>query len=115
MRACAAAVMCLALGACGWTPADEQVLLRFFERSRLYDRTRLEPIATVVFDPRVDGVVERFHVVERGPERPGDDGRVVRDVTLDAIVRSASGQERPRQLRVTLERRDGAWIVTRVR
>ena len=116
MRLLCAAVAALALStACGWTRADEQLLVKFFERSRAYDRTLLAPVATVVFDPRTDGVVERFDIVARGAERRLDDGRLTKDVTVDAAVRSAAGRLNQRTLTVTLEQRDGAWMVTRVR
>ena len=44
--------------------------VKFFEQSRLYDTTRLARFATVVFDPRTDGVVERFTVVRRSADQP---------------------------------------------
>lgn len=100
---------------CGWTPADEQVLTEFFERSREYDRTRLAEVATVVFDPKVDGVVDRFDVVNRGPEEQVGPERVRKELTVQAAVRSPAGRTSPRTLRVTLEWRDDAWLVTRVK
>jgi hypothetical protein len=112
---CATVVAAALWTACGWAPADEQQLVKFFEQSRAYDRTRLAPIATVVFDPRTDGVVERFDVVARGAERRLDDGRLAKEVTVDATVRSAAGRLSQRTLIVTFEQRDGAWIVTRFR
>ena len=116
MRLLSAAVAStVLLAACGWTPADEQLLIKFFERSRAYDRTTLAPIATVVFDPRTDGVVERFEIVARSAERRLDDGRLAKEVTVDADVRSAAGRLNQRTLIVTLEQRDGVWMVTRFR
>jgi hypothetical protein len=100
---------------CGWTPGDEQVLTEFFERSREFDRTRLAEVATVVFDPKVDGVVERFDVVNRGSDERSSPDRVTRQLTVQASVRSPAGRTSPRTLRVTLEWRDDGWLVTRVK
>ena len=110
-----AVLIALLASACGWTPADEQVLTKFFERSRIYDRTRLSEVATVVFDPKVDGVVDEFEVVSRGPEERDATDRVTKQLTVQAAVRSPAGRSSPRTLNVTLEWRDDAWLVTRVK
>jgi hypothetical protein len=115
LRTGGAVLASMVLGSCGWTPADEQVLIRFFEHSRAYDTTRLAPLATVVFNPRTDGVVDRFEVIERGRDRSLEGGAVARDLTQRARVRSPGGREEERALQVTLERRGGSWVVTRVR
>ena len=94
---------------CGWVPADEQVLTTFFEQSRLYDTTRVAGVATVVFDPRVEGVVERFQVTGR-VDHPLDSHRLQRQTTLATHVRT-SGGELDRTLQVTMERADGRWKV----
>jgi hypothetical protein len=106
-----AAVAAVAGGvACGWTPADEQTLTKYFEYSGLYDTTRASQVADVVFDPRVEGVVQRFRVVSRMDEALGGE-RLRRALRLEAIVQSSSGiVERP--LLVTMERAaDGRWRV----
>jgi hypothetical protein len=100
----------LALSSCGWTPADEQVLTRFFEESRRYDRTMLAGLATVVFDPRVEGAVDRFEIVGREP-RDADGVRRQR-VTVRASVRSPAGTVSERTVVMSMEERDGAWMVT---
>jgi hypothetical protein len=110
-----ALVLVVMLSGCGWTPADEQILTKFFERSRIYDRTRLAEVATVVFDPKVDGVVDQFEVVNRGPEERAGTERVTKQLTVQAAVRSPAGRTAPRTLSVTLEWRDDAWLVTRVK
>jgi hypothetical protein len=95
---------------CGWVPADEQVLTTFFEQSRLNDTTRVAGVATVVFDPRVEGVVDRFRITERS-DRPLDGNRLQREAMLAAHVRSGD-REYDRTLRVTMERGvDGRWMV----
>jgi hypothetical protein len=98
VRPFAAITIAVLVVGCGWTPADEQVLRTFFEQSRVYDRTRLASVATTVFDPRTDGVVERFAIVERTDGSQDDPGVLVRDVTVRADVRSASGIVRERTL-----------------
>ena len=40
----AALLLTLLSSACGWVPADEQVLTKFFEQSRLFDTTRDEVV-----------------------------------------------------------------------
>jgi hypothetical protein len=107
----AALTLVLATCACGWTRPDEQVLTKFFEQSRIYDTTRLAGLATVVFDPRTDGVVQRFTIVRRGADEPISPQGRRRQVTLSADVRSPRGQVQRTDLMMTLEERDGAWRV----
>jgi hypothetical protein len=114
LRASALAAAAI-LAACGRTPADEQVLIRFFEQSRVYDRTMLSTVAAVAFNPRTDGVVRQFTIVERRPDRRLEGDAVARDLTLRAQVQGPDGRTGPRMLAVTLERRDGRWMVTGVR
>jgi hypothetical protein len=107
----AAATLVLVACACGWTRSDEQVITKFFEQSRIYDTARLARFATVVFDPRTDGVVDRFTVIRRGADEPiSPEGRR-RQVTLSADVRSPAGRVQRTDLMMTLEERDGAWMV----
>lgn len=111
-RCCVLLLVILAAG-CGWVPADEQVLTTFFEQSRLYDTTRVAGVATVVFDPRVEGVVERFHVTGK-VDRALDSRRLQRQTTLATHVRTR-GRELDRTLQVTMERAEGRWKVVAFR
>lgn len=112
-RRCLLVLMLLAAG-CGWVPADEQVLRIFFEQSQVYDTTRVATVATVVFDPRVEGMVDRFRIVERADESLSGN-RLRRQSRLDAHVRSA-GRAYERTLLVTMERDAvGRWMVTAFR
>jgi hypothetical protein len=43
-------------------PAEQLLLSQFFAASRLRDLTALQHVATVVFEPGVDGVVTSFDV-----------------------------------------------------
>jgi hypothetical protein len=95
---------------CGWVPADEQALTKFFEESRVYDTTRVADVARVVFDPRVEGVVERYTVIARHDE-PIDAKRIRRQSTLATRVRT-NEREYDRTLLVTMERdAAGRWMI----
>ena len=49
--------------------AEQKVLDDFFRASRLRDNTTLGNFATVSFDPRTDGAVQKFSVVSMSDER----------------------------------------------
>lgn len=51
----------LLAGACRAKP-ERSTLDEFFTQSKLLDRTALQHIATVVFDPQTNGIVERFEI-----------------------------------------------------
>jgi hypothetical protein len=124
--------LCLVLGCA--PAADEQVLTRFFEVSRTLDSTRLDRVATAVFNPRTDGSVQRFSVTDRSPEQRqpiGDSNRETavrslaasshqvvdlstadfylseRRITLEADVRAPDGTVAPGVLIVTVARAVG--------
>ena len=111
MRRLLALLLAGVIVACGWVPADEQVLRLFFERSRTYDTTGLAPIATVTFNPQVEGVVERFEILARDDQSL--QGRLRRQARVSATVWSAAGRRSERTLLVTLDRdAAGGWKVT---
>ena len=85
------------------------LLRRFFELSRVRDRTLLAGIATVVFEPARDGIVQNFEVTDT--ETSGSTKRL----TLDAEVRALDGTTIHKPLTATLEYIDGQWIVTGVK
>jgi hypothetical protein len=116
--------------ACAASP-EEQVLTRFFDASRSLDSTLLNRWSTVTFNPRTEGSIQRFTIVERGPEQraPLIDAQreealrslaasstedadlsgssveiVTRQVKIDAAVRTPDGAVKPGMLLVTLER-----------
>jgi hypothetical protein len=98
----------LLLLACRIAPAEEVLLRRFFEVSRVRDRTLLANIATVVFEPARDGIVQSFELT--GTQTSGSTKRI----TLDAQVRSLDGTTITKPLTATMEYIDGRWIVTGV-
>jgi len=65
--ALAAGTLALVMGCSGG--AEQKVLDDFFRASRLRDNTTLGNFATVSFDPRTDGAVQKFDVVSVSEER----------------------------------------------
>ena len=90
-------------------PQERSVLDRFFNASRLRDKTALSSFATIVFEPLEQGIITDFDVLRVSPEQ--DDAK---QVTIHAPVKLPDGQVVEKTLTVTLERRNGAWIVTHV-
>jgi len=91
------------LAGCGPLPPspEHQLLTDFFEASRLRDRTVLARMASVVFEPRRDGVVQEFKVVDDGADAPS------KVVTVNARVRTPDGQTVERTFAFTI---DGRFI-----
>jgi hypothetical protein len=116
-RAVSAALVA-GLIAIGCSGGYEQALLaQFFTASRLLDRTALQSVSTVMFDPRTEGTVLRFDVERIGPEDHGE-----KRVTVSARVHLPNGETVPKTLIVTMRRADPAvdtgttsrWIITGV-
>jgi hypothetical protein len=115
--------MCsVAMVACS-VPPEQPIVSDFFAASRLRDTTALARFATVVFEPREQGIVTSFHIERVTPERAAGDMQV-KDVVVMAGIRLPSGDLIDRRLTVTLEKRRndedpgapyGGWIVTGVR
>ncbi len=88
--------------------AEQAIIGQFFAASRLVDRTALEKVATVAFDPRTQGTVTRFSIQRVSPERG-----MMKEVTLSATVHLPSGETRRKTLVITMRREMvGRWIVT---
>jgi hypothetical protein len=98
--------------------AERPLLERFFGASRLRDRTALQAISTVIFEPREQGIVRTFTITSVTPEHSRD-GTATKDVTIAAPVVLPDGQTVQKTLVVTLQRasgeRAGRWLVTGVR
>src|SRR4051812_12209090 len=56
------------VAACGSASPEQQLLNNFFHAARIRDNTVLANIAAVNFNPRTDGTVEQFEVVDVGAE-----------------------------------------------
>jgi|HubBroStandDraft_6_1064221.scaffolds.fasta_scaffold1126449_1 hypothetical protein len=55
------------LAACG-VGQERSIADQFFAESRLRDKTALQRIATVAFEPHINGIVERFEITKVSPE-----------------------------------------------
>jgi hypothetical protein len=103
-------------------PSEQPIVADFFAASRLRDTTALAKFATVVFEPRDQGIVASFEIEQVSPERTGGD-MLVKEVLVRAVVRDGEGRSVERRLTVTLQKRRGVddphalyggWIVTAV-
>jgi hypothetical protein len=106
-------ILCLGAVACGARSPEEQQLRRFFEASRLYDTAAVEELATVVFHPQVDGIIQDFDVESVGEEERLPNGAVRKRARIVADVRRERLAGR-RQFEVTFERQEGAWRITSI-
>ena len=97
--------------ACAWPSPERQLLIDFFQACRVYDRAVLARLATVPCNPRTDGVIQDFDIVSVGQERAANDASEGRDVTIRARVRSFDGPTVQQVMTLSLERRDGRWLV----
>jgi hypothetical protein len=112
-------VLALLLASCagcsGCVGRPEQLILdEFFSASRLRDRTALQRMATVVFEPRDQGIVTDFRITGVTEERDRDGARVSKNVSLIARVKLPSGQIRDRNLAITMQSAGGRWTITGV-
>jgi hypothetical protein len=88
---------------------EEQLLRRFFAAARLHDTTVAASMSSVPFNPRTDGIVRDFEIVD--VQRDGNSEQV----TIDATVATPGGQVVDRTLRVRLQQRDGRWFIADLR
>ena len=95
---------------------EQVVLEQFFNASRLRDRTALQKISTVIFEPLQQGTVTAFSI-QTVADVEGPNGQVAsRQVTVSAPVRLPGGQTAERTIILILQRGDGVataqWMVT---
>lgn len=95
--------------ACGVRSEEEQLLARFFEAARLYDRVRMAEYATVEFNPRVDGIVRDFEVVNVTETAAG------REAVVNVCVALPDGRIEARTLGVTIGTREGRAVISGIR
>jgi hypothetical protein len=105
------ALLALLLTGCRVLSQEEQLLTDFFEASRLHDTTVVAKMSDATFNPRIDGVVDRFEVEE--VER-AEDGLSER-VTIQALVRGTDGGVVSKRMLVTLRRQNGRRFVASLR
>jgi hypothetical protein len=104
----------LAASACG-VPPERSIVDQFFEQSKLRDKTALQHTATVIFEPHVNGIVEKFDITSVAPEENGS-----KNVTVRADVKQPDGRTVQKTIVLTLSRgvlkddpdADRRWIVT---
>jgi hypothetical protein len=116
LSAAGGGLLALLLALCaGCAGRPEQLILdEFFSASRLRDRTALEHMATVVFEPRDQGIVTDFRITGVTEERDRDSARVSKNVSLIARVKLPGGQIRDRKLAITMQSAGGRWTITGV-
>jgi hypothetical protein len=106
-------VTCLGTAACGARSPEEQLLRRFFEASRLYDTAAVEELATVIFHPQADGIVQDFEVESVGEEETLPNGTARTRARIVADVRGVQFTG-PRTFDVTFERQQGVLRITAI-
>jgi hypothetical protein len=111
-RAMAIIACCLGSFAVGCAKygAEQLLLERFFFNSRLRDRTALQQISTVIFEPREQGTVNGFSIVS-AIELEAAGAVRLKQVTVRAPVRLPDGRTESRTIVFALQHRD-RWIVT---
>ena len=95
--------------ACALPSPERQLLLDYFQACRLYDLTVVERLSTVTCNPRTDGVVSRFELLDVERVSPGE-----RRVTIQAFVRMFDGSSSDEPMTVTLSQKDGRWMVSAI-
>ena len=106
-------IVCLGAAACGARSPEEQQLRRFFEASRLYDIAAIEKLATVVFHPKADGIIQDFDLESVGAEERLPAGVLRKHARIAADVEGNQFTGR-RTFDVTFERREGVWRITAI-
>jgi hypothetical protein len=102
--------MLVLMAACRVFSVEEQLLTRFFEGGRFYDRVAMDRVATIEWNPASAGIVRAFDVT--GVTRVTDSRR---EVTVAAEVQLPDGSLAARGYAAVIEQRDGRWLITQLR
>ena len=94
----------LTLSACG--QSERPLLEQFFGASRLRDTTALQAVSTVVFEPREQGIVRTFEIIDVTPERKLQ-AAVAKEVTIHAPVMLPDGQTVRKTIVISIQREGG--------
>ena len=121
-RALVASLLAMGFTSCA-SPGEEPLLSQFFAASRLRDRTALQDIASVSFEPNVQGVVTSFEVTRVTSVVDAGDESESKDVSLSAPVRLPDGQTVRKNFVVTMKRQRtagdtnhwGGWVITAIK
>jgi hypothetical protein len=114
-------LLTLTLASCSGD-VERTLMTQFFAASRLRDLTALHSMATVVFEPSVDGIVSTFEVVSISGRRGSGAGPESEDVLIRAPVRMPDGRTLSKRFVVTMrrglpdsEQRWGGWTITAIK
>jgi hypothetical protein len=112
----AAVLAALAFTACG-VPPERSIVDEFFAESRLRDKTALQHVATVAYEPHINGIVETFEIKKVSPELDN-----TKTVIVAAQVKLPDGGTADKTIILTMARGAGKidddpagrdrWIVT---
>ena len=114
------ALVVLTLAACSGA-AERTLIAQFFAASRLRDLTALHNLATVVFEPKTDGIVTDFELVriDLGPDSGAQP--TSKRALITAPVRMPDGKTVVKNFVVTMEHgrpgsdpRWGGWMITAI-
>ena len=92
------AVLAIALS-CGCGQQERSLVDQFFAASRLRDKTAIQKVSTVIFEPAIQGIVESFEITKVGPEENG-----AKTVTVSAQVKLPDGRTVQKTIVLTMAR-----------
>ena len=116
LKSSVSALLLALMTACARHGAEQVLLDRFFNASRLRDRTALQKISTVTLEPLEQGAVTTF-TITNVVDLEGPNGLVQsKQVSVSAPVRLPDGRTAEKTLNFVLQRGDrqttGPWMVT---
>ena len=121
-RALVASLLAVACTSCS-SAREGPLLSQFFAASRLRDRTALQDIASVSFEPNVQGVITSFEVTHVASVGGAGGEYESKDVSISAPVRLPDGQTMQKNFVITMKRRLtapdtnhwGGWMITAIK
>jgi hypothetical protein len=120
-RAIVASLLAVSFTGCS-SPGEKPLLSQFFAASRLRDHTALQDIASVSFEPNVQGVIISFEVTHVATVADSSGEGDSKDVSISAPVRQPDGRTMQKSFVVTMKRartagttnRWGGWVITAI-
>jgi hypothetical protein len=100
--------------------AEQTILNEFFAASRLRDKTALRNVATVSFEPDVQGIITGFAIMKVTAAPTSGDGVRSEEVSISAPVKLPGGQTLQKNFVITMQRapREGGrrrWFIVSIR
>jgi len=118
--ALAVAVLIVIFAGCSGA-AERTLIAQFFAASRLRDLTALQSLATVVFEPATDGIVNTFDLLSVSPLQTTSVGSGLKRAMIAAPVRLPDGHIVRKTFVVTMTRglpesvqRWDNWMITAI-